>query len=112
MRQRGRNSRPPQRPRAGRAVVTADGGSEGGGEDPLNRGSEPNAGGGAYTAVSAGQLHTCAIRTDRTVRCWGNDNSGQVSGITGDPTPFRAISAGQLHTCGLKEDGGLKCWGY
>src|SRR5215213_4878381 len=39
--------------------------------------SAEGAGGGV---VSAGGAHTCAIKTDGSLECWGNDGSGQVSG--------------------------------
>ena len=31
-----------------------------------------------YLAVSAGRLHTCAIRTDNSVECWGFNDAAQT----------------------------------
>jgi alpha-tubulin suppressor-like RCC1 family protein len=39
-----------------------------------------------WTAVSAGQLHTCARRSNRRLWCWGYNSSGQLGiGSTGTP---------------------------
>jgi alpha-tubulin suppressor-like RCC1 family protein len=75
----------------------------------------------AWTTVSAGGNHTCGIRTDGSLWCWGDNFYGQVA-LGTDPevdTPghvgeakWSAISAGDLHTCGLQVDGSLWCWGY
>ncbi len=62
-----------------------------------------------YQAVSAGGTHTCAIRDDGTLACWGDDSSGQLDGIP-DGT-FQAVSAGGTHTCAIRDDGTLACWG-
>ena len=61
-----------------------------------------------YTAVSSGWNHTCALRTDSTVACWGSDEFGQSDAPEGI---FTAVSAGGRHTCGLRTDGTVECWG-
>src|SRR5437588_5286723 len=58
--------------------------------------------------VSTGLYHTCAIRSDGTVACWGYHVSGQATAPTGT---FSAISAGGSHTCGIRSDGTAACWG-
>ncbi len=64
--------------------------------------------------LSAGHSHSCGIRSDGTLHCWGTDegdwNYGQV---TGTPTGgFRAVSVGGYFSCGvLEEDAGFSCWG-
>ena len=58
--------------------------------------------------VSAGGRHTCSVRSDGTLACWGNNDYGQVTPPSG---AFHQVSAGADHTCGIKDDGTLACWG-
>ena len=72
-------------------------------------------------AISAGGLHTCAILINRTISCWGENESGQLgNGSTGDATtPVRVsgvlgatlLTTGGAHTCAVFESGLVKCWG-
>jgi alpha-tubulin suppressor-like RCC1 family protein len=75
------------------------------------------------TAISAGggngAEHTCALRADRTVVCWGSSSSGQT-GAVGDAlvprvvagiTDAVAIATGNTHSCALRASGAVVCWG-
>ena len=64
-------------------------------------GSPP--GGGTFTQVSAGNTHTCGIRTNGAVLCWGDDTYGEIDGVPNSSTyqgsppgggQFSQISAG------------------
>jgi alpha-tubulin suppressor-like RCC1 family protein len=83
-------------------------------------------------ALAAGADYTCALLDDDTVKCWGDNefgqlglgdtgNRGQVPGDMGDNLPAvdlgtgrtaRALAAGVEHTCALLDDDTVKCWGY
>ena len=83
--------------------------------------SSPGAvGSSPWFAVGAGSLHNCAIQTDRTLWCWGNNADGQLGDGTThmrvNPTQvlgadWASVSAGLYHTCATKTDGSLWCWG-
>jgi alpha-tubulin suppressor-like RCC1 family protein len=60
-------------------------------------------------SVSAGGYHTCGLKSDGHLLCWGNDTSNQVS--QAPSTTFTQVSAGDAYNCGLKDDGKAACWG-
>src|SRR5690349_15028543 len=73
---------------------------------------------GVTPAVSAGWFHTCALKDDGTVVCWGaNTYANGDPSFVGQATPptgmtFTQVSAGGYHTCGIKSgDGTIACWG-
>jgi hypothetical protein len=66
-------------------------------------------------------VHTCAVLSDGTARCWGYNAYGQLGDNTTDErhTPVAvsnlsnavAVAAGDYHTCALLGDGSARCWG-
>ena len=86
----------------------------------------PLGNGETATHIAAGTEHTCAILSDKTVKCWGDNGDGQTGG--GSPSNSRTISgtvgsplgngetathiaAGTEHTCAILSDKTVKCWG-
>ncbi|EDN66512.1 Regulator of chromosome condensation, RCC1 [Beggiatoa sp. PS] len=63
---------------------------------------------GNSNVLTAGYVHTCGIKTDSTIACWGSDSSGRSTAPSGT---FTQISAGLSHTCGLRTGGTISCWG-
>ena len=64
--------------------------------------------------------HSCAVRADRTVWCWGSNKYGQLgNGTTAAsvvPVQSRisrvvALDAGALHTCAVRATKSVWCWG-
>jgi len=110
--------------------------------DNVSRGDNPNEMGAALPAVdlgpgnvalevAAGGGHACAILQDRSLKCWGFNDSGQLGlgdGLRrgtspnemGDALPkvdlgpgalVVQVAAGADHTCALLADGSVRCWG-
>ena len=58
-----------------------------------------------FSEVSAGESHTCAIRQDGSLTCWGYDFFDQATPPELDPEyhDFNQVSAGGYHTCAVVE---------
>ena len=61
-----------------------------------------------YTAIAVGDHHSCAIKTDQTIACWGNNWQGLADAPEGQ---YTAIAAGDVHTCAIRTDQTITCWG-
>ena len=60
---------------------------------------------GPFKAVSAGDVHTCAINGDDDLLCWGDDvNGGDIAfgGVAKRTGPFKAVSVGDIHTVAIR----------
>ena len=66
---------------------------------------------GPVLAVSAGNWHSCAVRTDGQLVFFGDNEFGQCD-VPADLGPVLAVSAGDYHTCAVRADGQLVCFGY
>jgi alpha-tubulin suppressor-like RCC1 family protein len=81
-------------------------------------------------AISAGQLHTCAILETGGLKCWGYNYAGQLGNgysqyshgndyisesspvdVVGLSSGVSRIASGFLHTCAILDSGDVKCWG-
>jgi alpha-tubulin suppressor-like RCC1 family protein len=68
---------------------------------------------GVAKAVTAGEWHTCALKTDGSIQCWGDNRWGQLGGgpnvlVSG---PASSIESGSLHVCAVLVGGEVQCWG-
>ena len=76
-------------------------------------GSSDNKGrSGSFTAVSAGGEHSCGLRSDGSIVCWGNTDFTQFGRMPEPTGSFTAVSAGDRDWCGLRSNGSLVCRGW
>ena len=76
-----------------------------------------------WLKISAGEGHTCGIKEDKTLWCWGRNEMGQLGNgnkgwsqnetkpIKIDDNIWIDVTAGEAHTCGIKQGNTLWCWG-
>lgn len=74
--------------------------------------------------IAAGGYHSCAVTNGGALKCWGDDEFGQLgndSALSQQPTPVQVsgmssgvetVAGGDYHGCAITTSGGLKCWGY
>ncbi|MCL2825676.1 MAG: hypothetical protein FWD57_16920 [Polyangiaceae bacterium] len=73
-------------------------------------------------AVTVGSTHTCAQTIAGGLKCWGNNNMGQLGDgkeanstvpvqVAGHESGVSQVSAGDEHTCAVLVGGAVKCWG-
>jgi alpha-tubulin suppressor-like RCC1 family protein len=73
-------------------------------------------------ALASGSAHTCAVTAAGGVKCWGENDMGQLGDgtladrtapvdVSGLASGVAAVAAGREHTCALTAAGGVKCWG-
>ncbi len=76
--------------------------------------------GSNFQKVSIGTSHACALKSDGTVYCWGNNDYGQIGDGTNAirrepnvavPGTYTDISVGLLSSCAIKTDTSISCWG-
>jgi alpha-tubulin suppressor-like RCC1 family protein len=78
--------------------------------------------GSNVVSFSIGWSHTCVVKNDGTLWCWGWNGYGQLGDgtLNDSPSPIQVnalgttvadVSAGNYFTCARKSDGTLWCWG-
>ena len=73
------------------------------------------------TALAAGSIFTCALTSNGTVMCWGDNTMGELGDGSNQPSasPVQAstldgvtnIATGYDFGCAIVADGAVKCWG-
>lgn len=77
---------------------------------------------GGVRFIAATTAHSCAIRSNRTLECWGRGLEGQLGYAVGGTTPQPVrpvpglgqvfdVCVGQSFTCAVIGDGGVRCFG-
>lgn len=81
--------------------------------------------------VAVGNMETCAIMSDNSLKCWGSNWNGKLGyndtadrgKVAGDmaslPSVYLGVgrsavkvTIGWHHTCAILDNGAVKCWGY
>lgn len=77
--------------------------------------------GAVRMSADANGAHTCSVKEDSTVLCWGDDSNGQLGDGKTANSPVLvkvagfdgaiSVAAGTTHTCALRFNGTVFCWG-
>ena len=62
-----------------------------------------------FVQVGVGENHACAVRSDGSAQCWGDNDDGQLDLLS--EIKFRQIASGWRFSCGITTEGTLACWG-
>jgi alpha-tubulin suppressor-like RCC1 family protein len=77
-------------------------------------------GGGSYEDICAKGSHSCGLRNDSTVYCWGGNTDGEigngkksanVSTPSQVPGNWKQVACGLRFTCGISSKNQALCWG-
>lgn len=85
--------------------------------------------GSVWRSLSFGADHSCGVKTDGTLHCWGTNRSGSLGqagliegAVVANPAPVGAATdwdtvavGGDLDkgfSCAIKQDGFVYCWGH
>ena len=90
---------------------------------PYNTPQQVTSQGNNWASVTVSDTFACAVKSDGTLWCWGNNYDGQLGLGTGSgdvdapaqvgtDTNWAQVSAGQNFTCAVKTTGTLWCWGW
>ncbi len=71
--------------------------------------------------MASGASHSCMVRSNGSVACWGGNNNGELGRSPSDPqrqprvvrglTGVKEIAVGFQHSCAITEDRRVRCWG-
>ncbi len=76
-----------------------------------------------WKEVDVGDAHTCAMKIDGRLFCWGSNTSGQIGSsvaaspqlspieVAGTFTDWTDFTVGAAHSCGIRNNGEAYCWG-
>lgn len=64
----------------------------------------------SVTSLSASSSRVCAVLSNATVKCWGEDITGIASPGTFAST-VATVATGERHACATLHNGNIQCWG-
>jgi alpha-tubulin suppressor-like RCC1 family protein len=77
---------------------------------------------GWISVSPGGDAHTCGIRQDHSLWCWGDNSELQIDGLSAASysspvrvavgTWWKTIATDRKYTCGVRTDRSLWCWGF